>query len=397
MELGTREVAVNETDPSGVLFVMRPPDLRMEPQREDHDTSSDDTKMAQICERIRRVRRDDLSQAGLDFWTALEQLHQRGRYAAAVPSLPHTESVGAKQFSFTGCPQPLLPLLYDLMRFERPLITWDLFNEAPPAEFRAPSELALMGPADAAAATCIAAAPKRLTHSAAAGPSAAGSDTLPVATVHPTTRPPKLPAMVTLAEFAASAPPSSSASELRDPRSANLVTHAGYSKTQQGRDVSELSFEAWADSFPGRVERVEPQRLYIVKLTDADGEYLLGLIATEGDVVSRHDDESGEDMTYIKGLWFKRRSDSNHSWGPNPEFEQYMDADERIMDELPTESCLLEVEDDDLTENSINQKWSQPKLKQVFMRKVRWVAEKYHLSAAEVPPPAAKRAKRTRR
>ena len=144
-----------------------------------------------------------------------------------------------------------------------------------------------------------------------------------------------------------------------------------------GRDVAELSFEAWADSFPGRVERVEPQRLYVVKLTEADSEYLLGLIATEGDVISRHDDESGEDMTYIKGLWFKRRSDSNHSWGPNPEFEQYMDADKRIIDELPTESCLLEVVDDDLTENSINQKWSQPKLKQVFMRKVRWVAEKY--------------------
>ena len=142
--------------------------------------------------------------------------------------------------------------------------------------------------------------------------------------------------------------------ELRDPRSANVVSHAGYPKSHQARDGAELSFEAWADSFPGRVEKVEPGHLYIVKLEEADGEYLLGLFATEGAAVSRRDDAAGEDVTYVKGLWFKRRSDSNHNWGPNPEFEQYMDGKKRIADELPTESCLLEVGDDDLTEGSVS-------------------------------------------
>ena len=37
VQTGTQEVAVNETDPRGVLFVMRPPDLRAEPQREEYD------------------------------------------------------------------------------------------------------------------------------------------------------------------------------------------------------------------------------------------------------------------------------------------------------------------------------------------------------------------------
>ena len=55
--MGMQEVAVNETDPSGVFFVMRPPDLRTEPQREEYvDQSNDDVKMVQNCERIRKVR-----------------------------------------------------------------------------------------------------------------------------------------------------------------------------------------------------------------------------------------------------------------------------------------------------------------------------------------------------
>ena len=129
-----RDVAVNETDPRGVMFVMRPPDLRAEPQREELDQSGDDAKMEQNCERIRRVRGDDLTQESHAFWTALEQVHHAGRRADSVPSMPHTERVGEHSFTFDGCPQPLRPLLFDLMRFERPLITWDLFHAAPPAE-----------------------------------------------------------------------------------------------------------------------------------------------------------------------------------------------------------------------------------------------------------------------
>ena len=127
--------------------MMRPPDLRAEPQREEHvDESNDDTKMGQACERIGRIRRNDLSEESIAFWKALEQVHNDGKRAASVPNLPHTKTIDDQSFTFDGCPKQLRPLLHDLMRFDRPLITWDIFNDAPPAEFRAPAVLQLAGP-----------------------------------------------------------------------------------------------------------------------------------------------------------------------------------------------------------------------------------------------------------
>ena len=52
---------------------------------------------------------------------------------------------------------------------------------------------------------------------------------------------------------------------------------------------------------------------------------------------------------------------------------------ERVTDELPTESFILEVRDQDLTESCVAEKWKKPKLKQSFMRKVYYIAEKYQL------------------
>ena len=118
----------------------------------------------------------------------------------------------------------------------------------------------------------------------------------------------------------------SGSSELRDPRAANAVTHAGFSKAQQSRSTAELSFAEWTESFAGRVEEVKPNRLYIVKLEDADGEFRLGLIATDGAVFDKEDEESGEETPHVRALWFKRCSDSKHAWGANPEFEMYMDC-----------------------------------------------------------------------
>ena len=74
-----------------------------------------------------------------------------------------------------------------------------------------------------------------------------------------------------------------------------------------------------------------------------------------------------------------------------------MDGDERVVDTLPTESCLLEVEDCDLTDGSVEQKWSKPKLKQCFMAKVRWIAETYGLQAAAPSGGTNKGAKRQKR
>ena len=93
-------------------------------------------------------------------------------------------------------------------------------------------------------------------------------------------------------------------------------------------------------------------------------------------------------------MWFKRCSDSNHNWGANPEFEKFESNGKRNADHTPTESCLLEVEDADLTDASVDQKWSKPKLKQTFMKKVRWIAETYKLHGGKAAPAASKRSKR---
>ena len=426
---GMQEVAVNETDPSGVMFVMRPPDLRTEPQREEYvDTSNDDAKMAQNCERIRKVRREDLSEKSLAFWTALEQMHHDGRRAASVPSLPHTKCVDGHEFTFDGCPQPLRPLLFDLMRFERPLITWDIFTEAPPAEFRAPAALQLAGPSTSSAELCAPAAlqlagsalalaaPLAITYQPSGSrPSIAGApDADKVRTVRsdlplassPVGNAPSGTALPTAAaaqklavveprpEGATShAAPPRTAPELRDPRVANAVSHAGYPKSRQTRDEIELSFEAWTHEFPGRVEKVEPKRLYVVRLGEADGELLLGLVASEGQVFTRLDEATNEQAPHIKSLWFKRCSDSKKAWGANPEFEEYKDAAGKREQDLPTESFLLEVEDSELTDGSVEQKWTKPKFKQTLMRKLRWIAAKYNLQADAGAAPAAKRAK----
>ena len=397
MQNGSQDVEVNETEPTGVVFVMRPPDLRAEPQREEHDQSSDDTKMEQICERIRRLRKEDLSEQSLAFWTALEQVHAKGRRAASVPSLPHTERVGERTFTFEGCPQPLRPLLHDLMRFERPLITWDLFNEAPPAEFRAPGALQLTGPSGEAGSARPAVAHPGITYQPSQpGNAALVPPPLPVAQLDPHDRPVSAAIVeqkATIAQSAGAAGAQSAgassdavpgaAQELRDPRIANAVSHAGYPKARMARDAVELGFEEWTNSFPGRVETVAPQRLYIVKLADADGEFRLGLVESQGKVFTCEDEESGEPSPHVKGLWFKRCTESNRAWGANPEFEEYRDASGKRDQDLPTESFLLEVEDSDLTENSVSLKLSKPKLKQALMRKLRWIAQKYNLLVEE--------------
>jgi hypothetical protein len=225
---------------------------------------------------------------------------------------------------------------------------------------------------------------KREREQAASGAGASGGDGR--GDVAPTRRP-----------AAASSKAAAAASTLRDPRIENAVTHSEYTKSQAARHGVELGFEEWTKSFAGRVENVTANRLYIVELADADGEFKLGLIASEGKVFNKRDEESGEEVPHIKGLWFKRCSDSNHNWGPNPEFEKFESNGKRNADDLPTESCLLEVEDTDLTDGSVEHKWSKPKLKQSLMKKLRWIADKHKLHVEKAAPAAAKPAKRARR
>ena len=49
-----------------------------------------------------------------------------------VPPEEHVEH------SFSGTPRLLRPMLRDMMRFPRPLITWDIFETEPPASWPNP-------------------------------------------------------------------------------------------------------------------------------------------------------------------------------------------------------------------------------------------------------------------
>ena len=144
--------------------------------------------------------------------------------------------------------------------------------------------------------------------------------------------------------------------------------------------------EDWLADFPGRVKKVEPAKLYIVRLDEADGELLLGLAATEGPIFQKSATDDGRPGAvamepHIKALWFKRRNDKAFGWGQNPGFEKYMDGRERISDELPVESFLLEVTEGDLTDDGAANMWELPKLKEVFKRKLMMLAAKYGLVA----------------
>ena len=382
---------------------MRPPDLRAEPQREEHvDESNDDTKMGQACERIGRIRRNDLSEESIAFWKALEQVHNDGKRAASVPNLPHTKTIDDQSFTFDGCPKQLRPLLHDLMRFDRPLITWDIFNDAPPAEFRAPAVLQLAGLESTRDNALVQQAPAgggadqvpaAITHRPGGDLEASGSGgrRLPTAIPPASTGAPSAPHLPkpTMKIFAHSTQLAGASTtttpELRDPRVVNTVTHVGESKSKKARDEAEISFEAWTEAFAGRVESVTADRLYILRLADADGEFHLGLAASQGVVFDKRHAASRLVVPHIRALWFKRRNDARSAWGANPEFEheehENIDGKQRIEDELPTDSFLLEIEDSDLTDNSVEHKWTNPKFKQTLMRKLRWIAQEYNLQA----------------
>ena len=339
---GTESVEVNETVSNGVLFVQRPPDLRTEPPREEFAKGDDTFETTQACQRIVNGRSDSLSEESIAFWKALKAVHEEGRHASAVPSMPFTSG----GFQFDGSPRPLLPLLKDLaLRFPRPLITWDLFGDAPPPEFPAPR--------------------------------AAGEDA---------ERP---------AALGAAPEPQG---ELRDPRRVNHITHSGYSAAAASRDAADLKLHEWLEAFPGRVEGVQGGKLYMVRLDEQDGEFKLGLVQSEGKIFSKPDEE-GKPADFMRALWFRRcgvepkkcNDAKNFSWPKNPAFELYMSSSGRIEDELEVKSFLLEVEDADLTEAGLAQKLKAPKLTETFVKKLQMLADKYDLrgGASKGSAPAA--------
>ena len=65
-----------------------------------------------------------------------------------------------------------------------------------------------------------------------------------------------------------------------------------------------------------------------------------------------------------------------------------------MLGDLPVESFLLEVTEGDFTEEGAAHMWEQPKLKEVFKRKLSMLATKYELAGALPLPKRAAPAKR---
>ena len=247
-----KEVEANVTDPNGVLFVVKPPDLRKEPPREDlkgakNPGEADEearegdeggkgrqdkaakgakerTPTDQVVAKILRDRGDELSGAAKGWWSAFKQYFEGRNHVDQLPKLPCTlectnDETGEQfQHQLHGTPCDLKPILRALMRFERPLITWDLFEDPPPAEFSAATRAEAPPPPVAAAPAAAASAPAR--------------------------------------------------QPLRDPRDVNTVIHEGQSLAEADANIAAVDLQHWVETAPDRLEagEVKAGELYMIKL-----------------------------------------------------------------------------------------------------------------------------------
>ena len=328
---GSAPIQKTVTCDKGIRFIPHPPDLRREPPREDW-VEDNVKKVAQHCRKIHQIRYEtDLSVTEKREWYVLGCMLSSSPHSSALPSMPHTaQATGtattagflpsgeSAMLKLDGTPRPLLPILETLMRFERPLITWNVFKEAPPTAFTS-----VFTP-----------------HTRDDGMQASNQ------------------------EEQVEAP--------RDPRRVNNVVHKDFSQSEWRRGRASLSVEEWLDSTPPRLEREDlgDGRLFIVKLNEADGQFRLGLVQLE------IDDTSGA----LTGWWFARKSKS-HAWpAQHVPFERYPPHGPWVSDPLDVEAVLLAVEDSDLTETGAKEKNVNPVLNNDFMQRLRAFAEKYDLT-----------------
>ena len=255
----------------------------------------------------------------------------------AMPDMPHTVTeVGTGETRdflpegdkcekmFDGVPQPLLPILRELMRFPRPLITWDLFRDPPPPTFPVHTAAAPGGPQE---------------------PPRAAAETA---------RP-------------------------RDPRTVNNVVHMDHTAAQHKRDRTDMDDEEWLDECPSRLEASDLRKdgLYIVRLEQPDGELALGLVLLSDLSVS----DTEEDK--IRAYWFERCSKGHHKWPAHVKFGRY--GTPWVSDLLPSETFLMEVREADLTEAGAKARDEHPVLSDAFVKRLRIFAARDGLAAPQAP------------
>lgn len=132
------ETTVNVSKPCGHMFVCKPPDLRVEPRREDFVEEKADTPY-KVITRLLKVRLSDLTRTAVSFWTMLQSLHFRGRDPQSLPDMPFSaQSDDGTSFTFTGSPCSFKSTMKELaFRCPRPLVSSDPFSNAPHDSFEA--------------------------------------------------------------------------------------------------------------------------------------------------------------------------------------------------------------------------------------------------------------------
>jgi hypothetical protein len=221
----------------------------------------------------------DFSRDEAKEWLALLAVHERGRlHSNALPHLPVTQCVSHDKDSekwvgqgeqaahtFSGTPRLLLPMLKDMMRFNRPLITWDIFNEPPPSAWPNPCQSGTSG------------------HSGA-----------PLAPSAPSNKRPR-----------------------REPAEANSVEHALYKSGERERADKDLLNKRWAEELPGHVTKLNDGAFYIVRLekgTKDEPWMAMGLVQ-----VNREGEGGGEQVF----CWFGRSSQGSNPWPATVQFKPW--------------------------------------------------------------------------
>ena len=349
---GSDGVTRNVTDDVGVTFIECPPRImKREPQREnfrDMDKSADDdvdkhehqknergTKSASSTSNSirdliskRAGKQEKLSEKAVTHWNALKTAYDAGQRAGALPDMPVTHN----GIHLKGSPVKLLPLLKEMRRFDRPLTYWDPFVDEPPASWP--------DPVTAAAAREARGLPRRASEVTEDLARAGGGP--------------------------------------RDPRQANNVTGMHLTQAERARHLKDVSDEQWVQDFAevagkNRSKPIQKDSLYLMQLAVPEGGFKLGF-AEAGKPHNRNGD--GTEESQHEARWFAKTGDGN-TWSDNPTFVHYMRGSQRSVEYVPSESFLMEVDDQWLTESSVATKHTTLRLKGDFMRRLRLLKEEY--------------------
>ena len=321
----------NTTTDDGILFVNRPPDLRRDAPRESFSDKHADKPTAAI-KSLLKAWKPELEGKATASWEALQALHALSPiHSGQVPDMPHQPEGFSTEFK--GSPMALKDILKGLQRLDRPLITWRIWDEAPPSTF-----------------------PSTPLSSTSAGATCHASD------------------------------PAAAVDARRDVRTVNRVLHGGFSAGEFNKVMTDVSNEEWLAEQENRLEvehwaeRDQGGGLYVVQLehTEPDGEFCLG--------VGR---DLGPGATSSSRLlrWFARSS-KVHTWPGAVKFKPF-----NSEDNLDLESFLLHI-DEDTKDGDVcpSSKPDCPYLNSGFMARLRlFAARDSSLLAPQAAVPARAR------